>query len=154
MASEYGTEVFPDQPDMSLAIFWASEEPDSRIRRIRFCPSQILPGKCRWHTAEGITLGTSLRDLERLNSKPFQLHGFDWGFGGLITSWDGGRLDKLAANCGFTIRLDPPPGPASDQRAQLMDAVEGNEEFDSSHPAMHALNPVIDFLSLSFQICK
>jgi hypothetical protein len=61
----------------------------------------------------------------------------------------------LASNCGsFTIRLDPAPGPASDQRAELIDAVEDNDEFASSHAAMQALNPVIDFLSVSFQSCK
>ncbi len=155
MASEVGTRIFGSQPEISLAIFWISEAADSRIRRIRFCPSQVQPGKCRWHTAEGISLGTSLKELERINGHTFQLNGFDWGFGGLITSWSGGRLEKLTSNCGgLTVRFDPPPGPASDRRAQLMDEVEGDGEFASSDTAMQTLNPVIDFMSFSFQNCK
>src|ERR1700685_3139849 len=67
MGSEVGTEVFGSQPDMSLAILWVSDEPDSRIRRVRFCPSLVLPAKCRWHTAEGIAFGTSVKALERRN---------------------------------------------------------------------------------------
>lgn len=155
MGSETGTEVFGSQPEMSLAILWISDEPDSKIRRIRFCPSVVLPGKCRWHTVEGIALGTSLKELERLNGRAFQVHGFDWGFGGLVTSWGGGRLGKLSSSCGgLTLGLDPPPGPASDERARLMDVVEDDEEFPSSHAAMQALNPVIDFMSMSLQNCR
>lgn len=153
--SEGGTRIFGSQPDSSLAILWISEAADSRIRRIRFCPNLVQPGKCRWHTAEGVALGASLKELERLNGHAFQLNGFDWGFGGLITSWSGGRLEKLSVSCGgVTARLDPPPGPASDLRAQLMDEVEGDEEFLSSNSAMQALNPVVDFMSFSFQNCK
>jgi len=155
MATEIGTKVFWGQPDIALAIFWVSDAPDARIRRVRICPNQELPGKCRWHTAEGITLGTSLKELEHLNAHAFQLNGFDWGFGGLVTSWGGGRLEKFAAICGgINLRLDPAPGNASDERARLLDDVEAEEEFASSHGSMQALNPVVDFMSISFQGCR
>jgi hypothetical protein len=96
-----------------------------------------------------------LKELERMNGRDFALMGFDWGFGGLITSWNGGRLEKLSAICGgMIVRLDPPPGPASEERAQWMDAVEENQEFPSSHAAMQALNPVVDSMTLSFQNCR
>lgn len=154
MANEVGTKVFWGQPDVALAIFWISDAPDARIRRVRVCPNQLLPGKCRWHTAEGITLGTSLKELERINGHAFQVNGFDWGFGGLITSWSGGRLQKFASSCGgLNVRLDPAPGDASDERARLLDDVEGDDEFASSHASMQALNPVVDFMSVSFQGC-
>lgn len=153
--TETGTIVFGEQPELSLAIFWKTEAPDSRIRRIRFCPNVEIPVKCRWHTAEGITIGTSLKQLEQLNGHPFQLNGFDWGYGGLITSWQGGRLEKLAATCGgLTVRLDPPPGQATDERAQLLDVLDGDQDFASSHSAMQGLNPVVDFISFSFQNCR
>lgn len=153
--TEEGTKVFWGTPDSSLAILWLSDAGNSRIRRIRFCPNLVQTAKCRWHTAEGIALGTRLRDLERLNGRGFSLNGFDWGFGGLVTSWNGGRLENLAINCGgLMLRLDPPPGPGSDERARLMEVVEDNEEFASSHAAMQALNPVVDFMSLSFQNCR
>ncbi len=155
LGTETGSIVYPNAPDLSLAVFWINDAPDSRIRRVRICPDVNLPGKCRWHTAEGITLGSALRDLERLNGRAFQLNGFDWGMGGLITAWQGGRLEKLSAACGgLTVRVDPAPGPASDERARLLDVVEGDDEFSSAHAAMQGLNPVIDFISFSFQNCK
>jgi hypothetical protein len=155
MASEVGTKVFWSQPDVALAIFWMSDTADAHIRRIRVCATQELPGKCRWHTSEAITLGTSLKELERLNGHAFRVNGFDWGVGGLITSWSGGRLEKLAASCGtLNLRLDPPPGNASEERARLLDDVEGDEEFPSSRASMQGLNPVVDFMSVSFQNCK
>ncbi|HZS53091.1 MAG TPA: hypothetical protein VFA65_01705 [Bryobacteraceae bacterium] len=155
MGSEDGTRVFGDQPEISLAIFWLTEAANSHIRRIRFCPSLVMPHKCRWHTAEGISLGTSLKELERLNGHAFEVNGFDWGFGGLIVSWHGGRLEKLTSSCGgLNVRLDPQPGQPSGERSRLLDLVEGDEDFDSSEAAMQALNPIVDFISFSFQNCK
>ena|ERR1700751_5972814 len=153
-AAQSGTTIYLDRPDMSLAIYWADEAVGPHIRWIRFCPNLVLPAKCKWHTAEGIAVGTSLKELEHLNGHGFRLNGFDWGFGGLITSWAGGRLEKLASSCGsLTLRVDPPPGPATEQREQLLDAVEINDEFVSSHTAMQALNPLVDYMNVSFLGC-
>lgn len=151
---EWGTEVFGDQPNISLSILWKDDTPDSHIRTIIFCHTSEPLSTCRWHTADGITFGTSLKTLEKANERKFKLSGFDWGYGGLITSWEGGRLERLNGPCGrITIRLDPAPGAPSEERSRLLEQVEDDVEFWSSDAPMQSLNPIIDHMSMSFQNC-
>jgi len=152
---EPGTKIFSDRPEMSLAIIWKGDDADARVRNVIVCHGIEPATACKWHTAEGITFGTPLKTLERLNGRKFKLNGFDWGYGGLATSWDTGKLETLAAACGrVTLRLDPPPGPASEERSRLLEDVEGDAEFWSSEPAMQALNPVVDWMGVSFVNCN
>ncbi len=152
---ESGTRIFADQPNNSLAILWKGDAPESSVRSIIFCDASEPLSSCKWHTAEGISLGTSLKALEKANGRKFKLNGFDWGYGGLITSWQGGHLEGLAGACGrVTLRLDPPPGPPTDERSELLQRVEGDVEFWSSDSAMQALNPTVDHMSISFQNCE
>jgi hypothetical protein len=152
---ELGTIVFGEQPDASLGLLWLDETPDAHVRGIVFCHGSELAEKCRWRTEERVSFGTDLKTLERLNGRKFKLNGFDWGYGGLITSWEGGRLDRLSAACGrVTLRLDPSPGTPSDERSSLIEQVEDNDEFWSSDPPMQGLNPSVDHMSMSFRGCN
>ena len=54
-----------------------------------------------WKTDKGITLGTSIEELQRINGKPFMLSGFGWDYGGRVTDWQGGALDA-----GLMIQLE------------------------------------------------
>lgn len=48
--------------------------------------------KTQWKTKEGITIGTTLDELEKINSAPFLLTGFAWGYEGRSVSWENGTL--------------------------------------------------------------
>ena len=54
---------------------------------------KIVGEQTDWKTKEGITLGTSLKELEKLNNKPFKFSGLGWDYGGIV-NWEGGNLDK------------------------------------------------------------
>jgi len=150
-----GTIVFGDQPDASLGVLWLDDTPDAHIRSIVFCHGSELAEKCRWHTEEGVSFGTDLKNLERLNGRKFKLNGFDWGYGGLITSWEGGRLEHFGIACGrVTLRLDPTPAPPSEERSSFIEQVEDSDEFWSSDGPMQGLNPAVDHLTMSFQGCN
>jgi hypothetical protein len=153
---EPGTLVFGGQPDAALGVLWTDEDnAGSLVRGVIVCYGSPVPNKCRWHTAEAISFGTELKTLERLNGRKFKLNGFDWGYGGLVTSWEGGRLQPLASACGrVNLRLDPAPGPASDERSDLIEQLEGEVEFWSSDGPMQALNPAVDHIGISFQSCN
>jgi hypothetical protein len=51
---------------------------------VEICYKQESGGACEWKAAHGITLGTSLVQLERLNRHPFTLAGFGWDYGGRV----------------------------------------------------------------------
>lgn len=152
-----GTWVNRDHPEESLALQWNDDGPEPHVIVIFFCPSdtdEASGGSCRWHTLEGISLGTNLKTLEKLNGRVFKLLGMDWDYGGLVTSWSGGLLERIAAKCGeVSLQLDEPPGQPSDERAELLDQISGDKEFSSSHPAMQRLNPQVSTMSLSFEKC-
>jgi hypothetical protein len=49
---------------------------------------------CRWHLRKPFALVMTLSQLQKLNGRPFLFNGFGWDYGGLVTSWDGGKLEK------------------------------------------------------------
>ncbi len=90
--------VFPDDSLRRLEIVWADTVNLRYPRSIFFQGSTSV-----WHTAAGLTLGTSIAELESLNAKPFEFFGFGWDYGGRVTNWRGGTL---ARDTTLSIRLD------------------------------------------------
>jgi hypothetical protein len=88
--------------------------PDDSLRRVeiafgdtinlRYPKSVMLRGsQSVWHTATGVTLGTTVDELQKLNSKPFEFNGFGWDYGGQVVNWHGGVMSRDSA---IAIRLD------------------------------------------------
>ena len=50
---------------------------------------------CRWRIAGSVPLKTTVRELERLNGRPFVFNGCCFDLGGIVTSWEGGKLESL-----------------------------------------------------------
>jgi hypothetical protein len=103
-----------------------------------------------WRTAEGVSIGTSLRELEQLNAHTFHLAGFGTDAPSAVTSWDGGRLSSYAGPpCRLLVRLDSLPRLSSTQR-ELYDQVIGDGYFSSANPTMQTLDPRVSELLLEF----
>jgi hypothetical protein len=93
-------------------------------------------------------MGTTLKDLERLNGRAFTLAGFAWDREGMVTSWEGGKLSGLTK--GLLLRLRPRDGaPLSDEESR---SVMGAEAFSSSNPVMQKANPEV--FAMEFQFPK
>ena len=54
---------------------------------------RIYTKETDWKTKEGITIGTSLKELEVFNKQPFAFFGFEWDYSGSI-DWKDGALAK------------------------------------------------------------
>jgi hypothetical protein len=140
---ERGTILFPNDPNKTLNVLW-KDETKIAPRRI-----QITGERSQWTTIYGITLGTSLKELERLNRRPFRLLGFGWDYSGAVSSWSDGELAGCCEpQSGIYIRLIPQP--RDNERSSLQRQVLGDREYSSGHPAMQELNPrvyqiVVDF---------
>jgi hypothetical protein len=132
-----GTILFASDPHRRLEIIWTDNE-----RRTLPKQAQIF-GKSRsqWETTAGISVGTSLKELERINGKPFVLGGFDIDYEGMVRSWKSGRLKKEFFTSGVIIRLRPSKRPpVSDDE---LNSVGGVGPFLSSNSIMQRVNPTI-----------
>ncbi len=125
----FGTIVYPLEPEKRLGILWkVHEQVPAEIR--------LNGDRSLWKTKQGLTLGSSLKDIERLNEKPFRLAGFGWDYGGTIVDCNGGALRELGCgergyvNRTLLLRLSG-AGPAGD--GYLL----------SDNPEMQKANPVI-----------
>lgn len=135
-----GTALYPDDPDKRVEIVWKNA-----IAR-RYPARALLRGtKSRWTLPQGITLGTTLAELERLNGRPFTMAGFGWDYSGAVTSWDGGALSVLKGRA--WLYLEPAPGKNQDPSYAQ---VQGDRDVPSDSPAMRALEPRITRIAVAF----
>jgi hypothetical protein len=149
-----GTAIYPDDADRRIEIVW-TDSTHTRVREIR-----LAGNSSTWRTAEGISLGSTLKDIERLNGFPFRLTGFGWDYAGTIIGCGRGRLTMLG--CSGSARADSEHTPrhrsvivrlAPDSSAQWRPEsrqVTGDREFSSGHPAMQSLNPRVYQMIVSF----
>jgi hypothetical protein len=134
------TELFRSDPLRSAVLEW--KDPYNRRTLMNI---EISGAKSLWRTTHGITLGTTLKELERLNGKPFLLSGFAWDYSGTVMSWHGGMLAQELKEVDHPgrvlLRLDCA---ASAYQQPTYLSVTGERTFSSMNPAMQELNPTID----------
>jgi hypothetical protein len=128
------TIVFANLPQRRLEIAWKDEAGRKFPARI-----QIEGKSSLWHTTQGITLGTSLRTLEKMNGKPFLLAGFGWDYSGTVTSWNQGNLEQGLKN--VVLRLAP--STRNEIPSEEEKRVEGDKDFPSAHPSMQKIDPTV-----------
>lgn len=144
--------IFPDQPKKTAVIHW------------RYSPKGKVPAMIEidnegslWKTAEGITVGTSLQTIQRINGKPVVLTGFGWEYAGTIIHANGGRLkalgqvahDKSIRHRSLTLRVAPrAESLSSSDDGQLL----GEREFLSDHPAMTRAQPQVYEMLIVFPL--
>lgn len=126
--------------------------PDDSLRRIeialgdtvnlRYPKSVMIRGsQSVWHTAAGVTLGTTVDELQKLNSKPFEFNGFGWDYGGQVVNWRGGTM---ARDSSIAIRLDA---------LHLFDnkpyrSVMGDKKVSSSNHLARELRPYVGEIAI------
>lgn len=135
------TVLFPASPEDRIEIVWRDKE-------ARRSPGQmwVRGERSRWHTRTGLTVGTDLRSVEKLNRRPFRLAGFGWDYSGTVVSWQGGRLEApKSSGCRLRAVFD-----GGGQDSAISRQVLGDRLFSSAHPAMQALNPRIERLWLEY----
>jgi hypothetical protein len=133
--TEPATVVFPNDRERTLHVLWRD--------RARRSPSSIRIIGARWRTGEGIGIGTTLKELEEMNGRPFTLAGFGWDYSGTVYAWNGGELDRKLKGTGrVLLRLGTDPGAAT--------RVLGDGEFPSSDPEMQSLNPRVYEMIVEF----
>lgn len=133
-AVRQGTVLFPDDERRRLEIQWRDDAARKAPARVRLSGDESA-----WRTEGGVTLGTSLEALERMNGGPLRLLGFAWDGAGIITSFEGGALSSsLGDRRRATLRLCAAPGAASDE---ALAGISGDQVLSSTDPRVRALRP-------------
>lgn len=128
------TVLFPKDPERRLELMWADEKKRSGLTNVG------LSATSTWIAPNGVTVGMSLAEIEKLNGRPFALSGFDWDYGGYVTDWKGGALGKPAAGgCTVQVRFTLPDDAPGDAASKI----SGDIEFASTDPNMRKAKPVV-----------
>jgi len=153
-ASFPGTVVYPDDPEKTFIIRW-------RDPSFRNLPESVLfrgPHSI-WKTDKGLSLGTSLKEIETINGKPFALYGFGWDYGGTVAGAESGILAELGKKehdpltvRSLILRLSEEifsTGSVSITREEFRE-ITGERILRSDHPVMQKLNPRVDEMIVVF----
>lgn len=142
-----GAVVYPGDPTRKAEIVWK----DANRKRLpeRIIVSDYHMHKSLWRTPEGITIGTPLKDLERLNGRPFVLLGFDWDYSGTVISWREGTLQKVLERR-LILRLEHATPDPSKIVGSAYSSVVGDQEVRSDFWVMQKLNPRVYQMVISF----
>ena len=139
---ESGTVLFPHDPERSIEILWNDTENKADPSSLT-----IRGDKSRWK-AHDVSLGTTLKQLERLNGKSFHMSGYGWDYSGTVLSWDKGTLahdlgefDPQGAEPGRVILRLECGAVRLTQDEELQ--VAGDHDFSSDHPVLQKLNPCV-----------
>jgi hypothetical protein len=105
------TVLFPKYPDRRIEILWKNPE-----KRAEPASVSIRGQTSRWHAPHGISLGTTLRQLQRANGRPFRYDLVNNGTDMVneLISWHGGSLEKdFQGESGVVLQLESAPTKAT-----------------------------------------
>jgi hypothetical protein len=132
--------IYPKEPKRRLEIRWS--DPDKRKETYLIA----INGVSTWTGPDGLHLGLSLTDLEKLNRKPFKLRGFDKEKIAAVTNWDGGTFAALPGDCkaGVLLRAD------AKAAIEVIAALPEDGEFSSTDPALRAVRPAVSEILIGY----
>src|SRR5436190_14000416 len=132
--------LFPNDPKRRLEVWWSDPTHRSDIHLI------VIGGQSTWTAPDGLRLGQTLEQVEKLNHKPFKLKGFDKDRIATVSDWDGGELATLAGDCnaGLSLRAD------AKASAEKIGALSADKEYSSFDPAIRATKPTITEILIGY----
>lgn len=87
-SGERGVVIFPDDETRRAELYFQDTERLTGLQIVR-----VSNSSSRWHLPFGVRIGMSVDELQKANATAFEFNGLDWDYGGIVTSWNGGRLD-------------------------------------------------------------
>lgn len=128
-----GTVLFPGTSREALVV-WRREFRSPRMVKIS------EPG-APWITVDGVSIGTSLADLEELNGKPFVVASYDLNMGARTMSWEGGA---------FASELVLDLGPGEKLSGEEIDSVGSRMTHRSSDPLIRKLDYTVRAITVEW----
>jgi hypothetical protein len=114
------TKVYANTPK-EIVINWQLDKFHHAIGTVD-CLQENSP----YHTIDSLKIGSTLEKLLQVNGKKINFYGTQWDYGGMITSYNGGKFDKV----NIFFRLDSHP----DASNKIM----GDHELNTDLPLVKA----------------
>lgn len=130
--------LWPDDPARRLEVFFADEAMTQ--------PASVrLADEVSEWTISGLTLGSSIEAVQRINGRAFELYGFGWDYGGTVFDWKGGGLGSITGGCSAGARIG-----TNDPDVVIPGELSGARALRSDLPALRNLNPAVFDLWIVF----
>ena len=90
----------------------------------------------QWKTIDGITIGTSLSNIVKMNEKEVTILGFEWDYAGTLVSWNNGKLEKkYDVGKKFAMSFESLSG-----KVNNYESVMGDKQLKSDNEVIKSMN--------------
>lgn len=127
-----GIVLLPNDPALSLEVAWKDPAAMVAPRRVAFTETSA------W-SVNGISIGSTVADLERANGRPFRIQGFGGNAGGVVADWRGGKLANIGAGCELGVQLALSATAPDSAQARI----SGPKIYPSNDPGIRAAAPTV-----------
>lgn len=134
-----GLVLFPKAADRRIEVAFSND----KAMRASGLILRDTARTSRWSVG-GISIGSSLAEVQKANGKPFLVSGFEWDYGGFVTDWKGGALaGPMQGGCTVMIRFDRR---SAAPKSLLGDGVK----VASDDPTLVRWSPVVTEIGVNF----
>jgi hypothetical protein len=137
-----GAVLYPGDAKKRIELAWDDTLTKSRPRWAR-----VRNASTWWHTPAGVRVGTSLRDLEKLNGRAFTVSSFRSGERrSLVRSWNRGNLaEEMEKKAHVWLAV-----PSATTKSQMVPLSQGSS-LPSGDPPLRRLNPHVTEIATKFE---
>ena len=132
-----GTVVFAKDKAKRFEVTWWDEDKLATFGGVTVAKDSTGPF--------GLKLGMSIKDVQKINGKAFNLSGFDWDYGG-APDFTGGKLEKLDGGCYISMTF----ATTKQTDEKTYNQVAGDKTIRSDMKAIDKVKPVITALSITW----
>jgi hypothetical protein len=119
-----GACLFADT-DRELEVIW---DPENEKKKVVFDVHVIGTA---WKFENGLKVGMTLEEVEKINGKPFKISGFAWDYGG-YANFEGGKLFGKVS-----LRFNP-------STEEIPEYLMGDKELSSTDKKLRAAKPMVE----------
>ncbi|HRF09936.1 MAG TPA: hypothetical protein PL193_15005 [Xanthobacteraceae bacterium] len=141
-STEKASIVFAEDEARRIEIQWQDDEKRARPLAITVGNAE---SKSRWTAPLGITLGTSVQDVQKITGKPFPITGFEWDLGG-YAHLQKTKLEKLPGGCTLSLRFTLDSIPEGKKYKKLV----GDVKVRSDDKVLLELKPRVQFFTIGY----
>lgn len=106
-----------------------------------FSSNDILSSKTKWQIYNGVKIGSSISEIQKINGKTFELSGFEWDYPGVVSTWLGGKLPNELSIAFKQTASETPIG---------YDQIVGDKIITSDNTVLQKTDPVVNFVYIKW----